>query len=77
MFVEHPFASMSVTVYVPAPTPVIVYEPPSFVISYPAGLSLFGPVQETSYGDVPPVAVIFMEPLNTPLHKGGTGAAFI
>ena len=46
-----------------------MYEPPLALISVPAGLPVFGPVQLMSYGEVPPVAVPVTVPLELPLHK--------
>jgi hypothetical protein len=69
-----PFDAVTVTVYVPGARPVIVYVPPTAVISDPPGLPFEGPVQLTLKLGFPLAAVTKMDPV-PPLHVGCVGTA--
>ena len=64
----HPCESVTVTLYVPIPKPVILNVPPEAAISVPTGLPVVVPVQLTLYGAVPPEPVINPEPVKPPLQ---------
>jgi hypothetical protein len=63
---KKPLAPVTVTMYVPVVSVVMLYIPPDMAISVPAGLPLEGPLQLTWYPGVPAEAVTAILPLLPP-----------